>query len=115
MSQPATVRIQPLRALKALGRLLRDPNDTSQVFEIIGALGARAIRRKARVLKAHPTGQRLLADRPSLRRALAQSTDTEFSPGTLGHAYHAFLRREAITTDGLIAVSDASTRALHDD
>ncbi len=115
MKTPETVRLQPLRALRALGRLLRDPNDTEQVFEIIGALGARATRRKVRRLRAHEGGRALLAEQPSLMAALSSSAPEDFQPGTLGHAYHAFLRREGISTGGLVAVSDASTRALSDD
>jgi len=115
MQKPAQARIQPMRALRALGRLLRDPNDTEQVFEIIGALGARAMRRKVADLEQTQQGRALLSDRPSLMAALATSRAEDFAPDTLGAHYHAFLRREGITTDGLVAVSTASTERLADD
>ena len=36
-------RIQPLKALRALGRLLKNKEDTAQVFEIMRALSGRSI------------------------------------------------------------------------
>jgi len=36
-------RVRPLKALRALGRLLKDKEDTAQVFEIMRALSGRSI------------------------------------------------------------------------
>src|SRR5690606_18040718 len=38
-------RLEPLTALRAFGRLLRDKEDTAQVFEIMRALSGRSIAR----------------------------------------------------------------------
>lgn len=115
MNPAPSGRIQPLRALRALGRILRDPNDTEQVFEILGAMGGRAIRRRAMALRKTERGRALLDAQPNLLDALHGTTADDFAPGTLGRAYHEFLIREGITTDGLVAVSDASTENLSDD
>lgn len=115
MNSTPSGRIQPLRALRALGRILRDPNDTEQVFEILGAMGGRAIRRRVKVLRKTEEGRSLLDAQPELLHALHGTTAEDFAPGTLGWAYHEFLLREGITTDGLVAVSDASTENLSDD
>lgn len=115
MKKPESSRIELGRAVRALGRLLRDPNDTEQVFEILGALGGRAIYRRTLAMRKTEQGRALLDSRPSLLAALHSTTVTDFAPGTLGRAYHEFLIREGITTDGLVAVSDASTENLADD
>lgn len=109
------IRIRPLRALRALRRLLRDPNDTEQVFVMIGALGAINLRFKVRALRKTEAGRRLLDDKPSLAAALRSSRPEDFAPGTLGREYHAFLKRERITTDGLIELSGESTQSLQGD
>ncbi len=108
-------RMQPIRALRALARLLRDPNDTEQVFEVLAALGGRALRNKARQLRRSDIGRALLDERPSLLATLAAAGPETYAAGTLGHAYQAFVTREQITTDGLVAISDASKRNLDDD
>jgi len=108
-------RIQPMRALRALGRILRNPNDTEQVFEILGAMGGRAIWRRTVDLRRTDKGSALLDAQPNLMEALHGTTVDDFAPGTLGRAYHEFLLSEGITTDGLVAVSDASTENLSDD
>ena len=109
------VRIRPLRALRALVRLLRDPNDTEQVFVMIGALGAINLRFKVRALRKTQQGARLLDTKPSLAAALCSSTPDDFAPGTLGREYHAFLAREGITSDGLIELSGESVTRLQGD
>ena len=115
MNTTTSARIQPLRALRALGRILRDPNDTEQVFEILGAMGGRAIRRRVAALRKTEDGRTLLDSQPNLLDALHGTKADDFAPGTLGRGYHEFLQREGITTDGLVAVSDASTENLSDD
>lgn len=41
-SRMASGRVQPLRALRALRRLIADKDDTHQVFEIMNALAGRS-------------------------------------------------------------------------
>lgn len=105
----------PFRAVKAIGRLLRDPSDTAQVFEVFGAIGAPSVHHHIRTLRTTPQGQALLKDRPSLADALAGSKAEDFAPGTLGHEYHRFLAREGITTEGLVSMAPAGHDKLHGD
>jgi ubiquinone biosynthesis protein COQ4 len=106
-------RIRPLDALRAMRALLRNPDDTALVFEIIEALSGRSRTRVFDRFCRTESGQRLLAERPNL---LAQLTDRErllaLPPGTLGRTYGEFMSREQISADGLV---DASENWLRDD
>lgn len=102
----AYFRMQPKRALKALWKLLADPNDTAQVFTIIESLAGRSQLELYNRFLSEPSGQRLLQDRPQILEKLADRAYLESLPaGSLGRAYLAFLDREGITPDGLVEAS----------
>lgn len=102
----AYFKIQPARALKALRKLLADPNDTAQVFTIIESLAGRSQLRLYERFLTEPEGQRLLAERPQILDRLADRAYLESLPeGSLGRAYLAFLDRENITAEGLVQAS----------
>ena len=48
-----STRIRPLDALRGIRALLRDPDDTSKVFDIIDALSGRSIERSFRPASAY--------------------------------------------------------------
>src|SRR5262245_16918222 len=64
-------RIRPLDALRAMRALLRDPDDTALVFEIIEALSGRARARVFERFRHTESGPRLLAERPAQRPRFA--------------------------------------------
>src|SRR4051812_47978232 len=93
----------PLRALGAIRRLLRDPSDTKQVFEVIQALAGKAPTRVLDKMRASAGGRRLLADKPDLLLRLGDHATLAALPaGSLGRAYLSFIAREGITHDGLV-------------
>jgi len=97
------VTVEPLRALRAVAAIARDPDDTAQAFTLIEALsGVRTPAWIARRLH----GRALLRDRPDI---LAQLTDREalrrMPPDSLAHAYLAFVESEGISAEGLRAAS----------
>ena len=106
-------RIRPLDALRAMRGLLKNPDDTALVFEIIEALSGRTRTKVFDRFVRTESGQRLLTTRPNL---LAQLTDREsllaLPPGTLGRTYGEFMSREQISADGLV---DASEDWLRED
>src|SRR5690242_8435896 len=105
--EETTFRLDPLRALRALGALTRDPDDTSQVFTIIDSFSLHAPARVMKAFRASETGRRLLAEKPDIVPLLADRAALRRLPaGTLGRAYLAFVEREGITADGLVAASD---------
>lgn len=92
-------------AVRAVRRLLADPNDTVQVFRVMAALNGGTSAKNYRRLLETPEGGRIayrrveLVERLTDRQFLAQ-----FAPGTVGAAYRAFLDKTGFSADGLAAV-----------
>jgi ubiquinone biosynthesis protein COQ4 len=95
-------RLEPLRALRAFRKLIRNKEDTTQVFEIMRALSGRSIGRGYnRMLKSLEGGRQAF-----LREELAHKLDdpvwlSRFEPGSLGAAYRAFREVRGFTAEGL--------------
>lgn len=95
-------RLEPLKAFRAFRKLVRDKEDTSQVFEIMRALSGRSIGRGYnRMLKTFEGGRQAF-----LREELAHKLDDpawllQFGPGTVGAAYRAFREARGFTAEGL--------------
>ncbi len=96
------------RALSALRKLLRDNDDTVQVFEIMRALNRGSAREGYLKLIAGPTGARLAYEHVEFAARLMDDAwlDT-FAEGTVGAIYREFVRREQLSADGLVEVSAA--------
>ena len=99
-------RIHPFKALKAVGQLLSNPEDTRQVFNIFRAMRGRSGLRAFNRFAASPEGARLLQRRPSLLATL-QDRDclVNLPAGSMGRAYLAFMDEENLSADGLVAAS----------
>jgi ubiquinone biosynthesis protein COQ4 len=93
-------------ALRALRRLLRDKEDTRQVFEIMRALTGDAMNENYRRLYTTPKGGRIAYERVELARRLMDDAwlDT-FPEGSVGAAYRHFIRSQQISAEGLAEVS----------
>ncbi len=95
-------KLRPLTALRAFQRLIRDKEDTAQVFEIMRALSGRSIARGYdRMLQTVEGGRQAF-----LGYELAQKLDDpawldQFQPGTVGAAYRQFREARGFTADGL--------------
>lgn len=99
-------KLQPKRALKALWKLLADPNDTAQVFTIIESLAGRSQLALYNRFLEDADGMRLLRERPQLLEKLGDRAYLESLPAdSLGRAYLKFIDREGITPDGLVEAS----------
>lgn len=98
-------RLRPLAALTAFRRLIRDKEDTVQVFRIMQALSGRSISRGyQRMLSTMEGGRQAF-----LREELAHKLDdpvwlARFQPGTVGATYRAFREARGFTADGLAEV-----------
>jgi ubiquinone biosynthesis protein COQ4 len=104
--QPSKRRIRPLAAWRAIRALLRDPDDTGQVFRIIDALSGNSGERMFQRFRRDPVGARILAERRSLLATLSDRPALEaLPPGTLGRTYAEFVTREQLSADGLVAAS----------
>lgn len=104
-------RLQPIRALKALIRLIADKDDTRQAFEVLQALGGRSLARGyGRMLRSQGGRAQAAEGRELVDRFCRWSWLQQFPPGTVGAAYHDFLLGQGYQPDGL---SDF-TRAVPD-
>lgn len=95
-------RLEPVKALRAFRKLVRNKEDTAQVFEIMRALSGRSIARGYdRMLKTMEGGRQAF-----LREELAHKLDdpvwlARFEPGTVGAAYRDFREARGFTAEGL--------------
>lgn len=94
-------------AARAMRGLLKDPDDTRLVFEIIEALSGNSGQRLLKRLRRTETGKKLLDGRSDVLPLLRDQAYLASLPdGSLGRAYLEFLEREGITAAGLVEASD---------
>ena len=104
-------RIRPIAALKAVRALLRDPEDTRQVFLITEALNGNAGMRSFERFRKSEAGKRILAEKRVLLTYLCDRERLASLPeGTLGRAYSKFMEHEGLTADGLVEASLSENR-----
>jgi ubiquinone biosynthesis protein COQ4 len=93
------------RALRDLRALLADPEQTDLAIDLVYAFGTREFERNFRRFAGSPSGRELLAERPSLLRALSDRAALAALPeASLGRAYLAYLDHNAFEPDGLLRV-----------
>jgi len=108
---PPRKRIQPLRALRNIRALVRNPDDTPKVFEIIDALSGNAGEKTFQRFRSTPTGRRILDEKRNLLHTLDDRDRLmQLPPGTLGRTYAEFASREQITGQGLADASEGGRR-----
>lgn len=105
-------RIRWARALRALGRILTNPEDTERVLEFSNLANAGRRDERMHLFFEHPIGARLFAE----RRAIDSTTVdlavlAQLPEGTLGHAYAMFMKNHGLTPD----IFDGSPEDVHDE
>ena len=104
-------RIKPIQAGLAISRLLRDPDDTSQVFKVLEALRGDSLSRALSRMSNDERGQRLLDEQPNIVKVLNDRDMLASLPeGSIGRAYYDFVHAEGLSADGLIASSHEAPR-----
>ena len=104
-------RIKPIQAGLAISRLLRDPDDTSQVFKVLEALRGNSLSRALSRMSSDERGQRLLEEQPNIVKVLNDRDMLASLPeGSIGRAYYDFVHAEGLSADGLIASSHEAPR-----
>ena len=105
MHQPST-RIHPIVAARAMRNLLRDKEDTRQVFILMDALRGKSTHRQLARFRKTPEGQQILAERRSLLACLTDRERLKALPqGTLGRTYYEFMAAENLSAEGLVEAS----------
>lgn len=113
-------RPQPKRevrkALHHFRELIKDKEDTEQVFHIYEALPAKTFLPRARALTLSERGEALRASEPFLPPILDDHAALLKLPaGSVAHAYVAFMRREGLSAAGLVAESEKIGRPKYGD
>jgi ubiquinone biosynthesis protein COQ4 len=101
-------RLHPLEAVKAVRRLLANPDQTREVFVILRAMRGRSGIRLFRRFQQSAMGARILAERRSLLETLSDRPALAAMPaGSLGHDYQRFMAAEDLSAAGLLAPSQS--------
>ena len=106
MSQPASTRLRPVAALRAVRNLMRNREDTQQVFQLIEALRGKTTLRQFARFRRTETGRVVLGENRRLLDRLSDRASLAALPaGTLGRAYYDFMATESLSAEGLVALS----------
>ena len=105
-SQVQRDRFRPIEGIRAIRAILRDPEQTEQVFKMLSALGGRAVERNFARFRSTSTGREILEDRRELvERLKDRERLLSAGDGSLGCTYVHFTETQEITADGLIHAS----------
>jgi ubiquinone biosynthesis protein COQ4 len=113
MSQPPSYRLRPLAALRAVRNLMRDREDTNQVFLLMDALRGKTTLRQFARFRQTETGRAVLGERRRLLDRLNDRASLAALPaGTLGRTYYDFMAGENLSAEGLVEASRITMQAL---
>jgi ubiquinone biosynthesis protein COQ4 len=106
MTEITDTRRHPIAAYRAIRKLMRDREDTRQVFLLIDALRGKTTLRQLARFRATEFGRAVLAARPRLFDRLEDWDTLKALPaGTLGRAYYEFMASENLSAEGLAKAS----------
>jgi len=106
MFESATTRGHPIAAYRAVRALMRNREDTRQVFLLIDALRGKTTLRQLARFRATEFGRAALADHRRLFDRLEDRETLKALPaGTLGGAYYEFMASENLSAEGLVKAS----------
>lgn len=98
------LRFRPLKALHHFRELLKDKEDTEQVFHIFQALPRRNFREEVKAFVESEKGKALQISEPYLPDLLDDHEALRKLPiGSVAHAYCDFMEKEGLSAAGLVA------------
>jgi ubiquinone biosynthesis protein COQ4 len=116
MSRPPSPRLRPIAALRAVRNLMRNREDTQQVFLLIEALRGKTTLRQLTRFRRTETGRAVLGENRRLLDRLSDRASLAALPaGTLGRAYYDFMASESLSAEGLVALSRIERPPASDD
>ena len=102
ISDLITYRYRPLVALDAIRRLIRNKEDTTQVFRLLKALSGRSFMNNYERFQKTELGARVFSGKIDLIDTLTNRAYLESLPsGSLGRAFQSFMDECGITPEGL--------------
>lgn len=97
------LRLRPAKAWRHFQNLLKDKENTEEVFHIFESLPWRNLRPSAEAFLKSDRGQALRVKEPALAAILDDHAALRQMPeGSLAHAYCDFMEREGLTAQGLV-------------
>jgi len=107
-------KYEPLKALHHFRILLKDKENTAEVFKIFDALPSNDFMRRVRTLALSEQGENLRARERSLPALLDDHEALRKLPkGSVAHAYCDFMEREGLSAAGLVEESEKSGRPTY--
>ena len=108
--------MQPIKAIKAITRLVRNPTHTHEVFIIIRALSGSDLQKGLDRFRTTEVGRSVLKDRTQLMNSLRNKTLlSELPQNSLGQRYLQFINEQGLSADGLVEASEEQADALDAD
>ena len=109
-------KYRPLKAIGHFRELLKDKENTAEVFRIFDSLPSKHYLPRVRELMLSERGEELRASEPSLPPILDDHDALRQLPrGSVAHAYCDFMETEGLSAAGLVADSEKSGRATYPD
>ncbi|MFA6219867.1 MAG: Coq4 family protein [Erythrobacter sp.] len=109
-------RYRPLTALRHFRELLKDKENTAEVFKIYDALPSSEFMPRVRALALSAHGEALRASEPFLPTLLDDHAALRALPrGSVAHAYCDFMEREGLSAAGLVEESRKAGRPTYPD
>ncbi|GAB5489058.1 MAG: hypothetical protein Pars2KO_26280 [Parasphingorhabdus sp.] len=100
-------RFRPLKALHHFRELIKDKEDTEQVFHIFECLPRRNFRMEALAFSTSEKGEHIRGQEPYLPDILDDHERLRAMPeGSLAHAYCDFMEKEGLSAAGLVEEFD---------
>lgn len=104
---PPAPPVRPFHALSAVLKLVRNKEDTRQVFEAVSALSGANGKRLFKRFTSTSYGRRVVSDPVRLEKILTDRDALRALPeGSVGRAYLDFMEGENLTADGLIDAAE---------
>ncbi len=101
-------RLRPIEAVKAVRRLLANPDETREVFVILRAMRGRSGLRLFHRFRDSAMGKRIVAENRKLLETLTDRAALAAMPGgSLGHDYQSFMAAENLSAEELLAPSQS--------
>jgi len=116
MSQPSKPRLRPIAALRAVRKLMRNGEDTQQVFLLIEGLRGKTTLRQFARFRQTEIGRAVLGENRRLLDRLSDRASLAALPaGTLGRGYYDFMAAEDLSAEGLVEMSKITRPPASDD
>lgn len=103
-------------AFVAVRKLIRNPEDTPQVFRILSSLRGKVHERLYRRLQNTTVGLQVISGEKDLAKTLSDRGSLQHLPvGSLGRSYYEFTQKEELTAFGLVHASKEAMESISDD